>query len=673
MDTTAIPTQIGRFRIVEKLGEGAMGTVYKAIDTLIQRTVAIKTIRLDVERESEKYSEVCQRFYHEARVSATLIHPNIVTLFDLGEHEGTPFLAMEFVEGKTLGRVLAENQSLSLRDLCDVMSQIAGALDFAHEKGVIHRDIKPGNIMIDGSGKIKVMDFGIAKLVDSSLTRTGTFVGTPSYISPEQASEGKVDHRSDLFSLGVLTYEMFSGDKPFQGSTIPNLLYKIVYENPSRPRNISHWGLTIQQWDKVFARALAKDPEKRFQSATELVTALRLHFLHESQTMQTMSQSRPLIDTAQLANLRAEIPMAVHQRVLEETFHKIPTTALQQPASEAPISAPHSPPLPAETAGTSSRSKAISLALLIILTGMLVFFLLRIYIPGGGGGDGIVRLVVNVESQPAGAEIFIDGKSTSLMTPMAVEVSGKRDESRRIMLRKTCYQEFSAPVILREGQQPRITSSLVPADIRVEVRTNPAGADVTVDGKQGQVTPATYHLACGANHKLAISLAGFKPAAREIDPSTVTAPLVIELEKLGEPGTLEVMATYDYEIFSGSKRLHSASGRDSFSFEPGSYRLRFVNRKILLNQTLSVNIESGKMQSVSLPGVGMIKSIGAYPENCQICFDGNDFCDSPPINKLYICEGPHTITCKWADGRTRTEAISVNPGADLGPLFFKPQ
>ena len=214
-----------------------MGAVYRAFDPLIKRTLAIKTIRLDIPRQSPQYRSFIERFYQEARISGTLSHPNIVTLFDIAEESGAPFLAMEFVEGETIGaapraRAIASSRRRSSR----LVSQVAAALDYAHSKGIIHRDIKPANLMLYDGDKIKVTDFGIAKLVDAEMTQSGTLLGTPSYMSPEQAMGDKLDGRSDIFSLGVCAFEMLSGEQPFPGTTSPRSSTSSSTWTPSSPR-----------------------------------------------------------------------------------------------------------------------------------------------------------------------------------------------------------------------------------------------------------------------------------------------------------------------------------------------------------------------------------------------------------------------------------------------------
>ncbi len=268
-----MPASIGRYQVQGDIGYGAMGAVYKAFDPLIKRTLAIKTIRLDIPRSSPQYKSFIERFYHEARISGTLSHPNIVTLFDIGEEHAIPYLAMEFVEGDTISSLIEEGVKFPPEKVISLVSQVASAIDYAHSKGVIHRDIKPSN-MILSEDRLKVTDFGIAKLVDSEMTQSGQLLGTPSYMSPEQAMGDKLDGRSDIFSLGVCAFEMLSGEQPFPGTNVTSILYKLVHVDPIEPANLEMNGLVPQKWHEVFSKVLAKKPDDRYQTAAEFVQDL---------------------------------------------------------------------------------------------------------------------------------------------------------------------------------------------------------------------------------------------------------------------------------------------------------------------------------------------------------------------------------------------------------------
>src|SRR5262250_1685209 len=270
----ATMVRAGRYEILGELGRGAMGVVYRATDPVIGRAVAVKTIRLSEEGTGLSRQELLARFQTEARAAGLLTHPNIVVVFDAGEEDGLYYITMELVEGKSLQALLDDGQSFPLPRVLRIMEQACGALQFAHERNIVHRDIKPANLMLTGDDTVKVTDFGTAKILQfGTVQQTAHVMGTPSYMSPEQVKGRAVDGRSDIFSLGVMLYEMTTGEKPFPGQNITTVIYKIVNEEPVPPRSIDpsiHPGISA-----VVMRALAKEPEQRYQTCREVLEDLR--------------------------------------------------------------------------------------------------------------------------------------------------------------------------------------------------------------------------------------------------------------------------------------------------------------------------------------------------------------------------------------------------------------
>jgi serine/threonine-protein kinase len=270
------PEKIDRYEIIEPIGFGAMGAVYKAFDPIIKRPVAVKTIRLDIPPASPDYRAFLERFTTEARTAGRLSHPNIVTLYDVGHTEDKlPWLAMEYVAGKTVADLL-QGEQLKAEVVIGLVSQIASAIDYAHSEGVVHRDIKPSNVIVYAGEKVKVTDFGIAKLMDADVTHSGLMMGTPSYMSPEQAMGEDLDGRTDIFSLGVVAFEMLSGQQPFPGNNVTSILYKLVHADPVRPDDLEVLGLLPDKWHEVFSRVLAKNPAERYPTAAAFVQELEL-------------------------------------------------------------------------------------------------------------------------------------------------------------------------------------------------------------------------------------------------------------------------------------------------------------------------------------------------------------------------------------------------------------
>jgi len=267
------PSRLGKYEVQGVLGKGAMGIVYKAHDPHIERTVAIKTVRKDL-IDADLAASFLARFKNEARAAGRLQHPNIVAVYEYGEADDIAYIVMEYVDGIGLREYLNRKARFEFPQIVAILTQLLAALEFAHSQGVVHRDIKPANLILTSSGALKVADFGIARVDASNLTMTGMVLGTPSYMAPEQCQGLPSDHRADLFSVGVVLYELLTGVKPFEGS-IESITYRICHEDARPPSALS--ALTLPpSVDALLATALAKRPEDRFQHARAFQFALRL-------------------------------------------------------------------------------------------------------------------------------------------------------------------------------------------------------------------------------------------------------------------------------------------------------------------------------------------------------------------------------------------------------------
>src|SRR4051812_33789486 len=266
----------GRYKIQRVLGKGAMGVVYEGLDPRLNRKVAIKTIlvgNLD-EATAKDYSK---RFAREAQAVARLNHPNIVQVYDFGEEGDVAYIVMEYVRGKELKSSFDAGERFEIGHAVRLMTELLGAMDFAHNAGVIHRDIKPANVMVDTDGHAKLADFGVARISDpesqTGATQAGTMVGTPAYMSPEQIQGQKIDRRTDIFSAGVILYQFLTGQRPFQGGGAWTMAKKIVHDDPPAPSSLIT--TVAPGYDHVVYRALAKLPDKRYQSALHFAEALQ--------------------------------------------------------------------------------------------------------------------------------------------------------------------------------------------------------------------------------------------------------------------------------------------------------------------------------------------------------------------------------------------------------------
>jgi eukaryotic-like serine/threonine-protein kinase len=264
-------SQLGRYNIIGELGQGAMGTVYKAVDPLIDRIVAIKTINLSLALDEKDEYE--SRFYQEAKAAGRLSHPNIVTIYDVGKSGEIAYIAMEFLQGRELRNILNDGKRMSVEQVINIVTQVAQGLAYAHEHGIVHRDVKPSNIMIVRDGHVKITDFGIARMASAAVrTQTGMVLGSPKYMSPEQVVGKLTDQRSDIFSLGVMLYEMLTGQAPFAGENINAIMYQTLNSVPPPPSTLS--ADVPEMLNFIVAKALAKKLEHRYQDAKEFAADL---------------------------------------------------------------------------------------------------------------------------------------------------------------------------------------------------------------------------------------------------------------------------------------------------------------------------------------------------------------------------------------------------------------
>ena len=261
----SLPSRIGRFRILERIGRGAMGVVYAAHDEVIGRPVALKVLMADLESDPETRV----RFHREAQAAARLLHPNIISIFDAGEDQGRPFIAMQLLEGVPLAAYLERPEAGALERKLDLMIQVCEGLAAAHGQGIVHRDLKPSNLFVQNDGLLKILDFGVARFVDSDMTPAGTILGTPDYMSPEQARGSAVDERSDIFSAGAVFYFILAGRKPFPGPGLPAVLRQLQFEEPAPLGDA-----VPRELENLVLQAMAKDMEERPARVDDLLATL---------------------------------------------------------------------------------------------------------------------------------------------------------------------------------------------------------------------------------------------------------------------------------------------------------------------------------------------------------------------------------------------------------------
>ena len=479
-------TAVGRYQVLERLGRGAMGVVYKALDPTIGRTVAIKAIRLSDFQDAEEQRRVRERLLREAQSAGLLSHPNIVTIYDVLEGEDSAYIVMEYVGGASLERMLRSHALPERGTLLQYLRQVADALDYAHRKDVVHRDVKPANIIItdvgEGGDKLaKVTDFGVAKFISQNTTYSGTMMGTPNYMSPEQIQGLPLDGRSDQFSLAIVIYEVLTGVKPFTAEGLPTLLYQICRADP---KTVEALNSTLSgKAGAAVSRALAKEPEARFGSCSEFVEALGLA-LEESPHWR-LPDTGDKTPVTLVAAATATGPVAPPVKILEEvppepSNYELPSLKRQRPEPE-------------ETGPQGrERSHLGRKLLLLLLMGLAV-------------ATAIVLIVRWNSGPPLPVQVVNPSASPHMPPP------------------PSAYPQESSPA--QSGEQAvrkRLSESVKPAPASlpgvvsaVEFLTEPPGAKLTLDNRADVAchSPCTLSLSSG-RHTLTAELEGFNLARR---------------------------------------------------------------------------------------------------------------------------------------------------------------
>jgi serine/threonine-protein kinase len=432
---TADPEKIGRYQVIERVGRGGMGVLFRGVDPVLDREVAIKLMLLDFTNDAE---DMRPRFYREARAAAKLQHPNIVTVFEFAEENGTPYIVMEFLRGVTLAARMTSSPPLTLDDKLNIVAQLNSALSYAHEQGVVHRDVKPANVFILPDGSVKLLDFGVAKLTTSTLTRQGDMLGSASYMSPEQvAGAESVDGRSDIFAVGVVLYELLAGKKPYHAESPTAIVVKILYEEPPPLEDRTLPAALVA----AVKKALAKNPAERYATAAEFARELQSirKSLQASDSSAAFEETR-FASQSELKSLQKDLAAA--------RAAAAPATVAEAPASEA------------------TRPKwlipAVGAAVAAVAVGAAMFL--------GGGSDspatapgtsvstpasppgtapaasGIpssaasapaatAAVPLKVASEPAGAAIVVNGRDTNQTTPATIELLGAGPHQIRLSRR----------------------------------------------------------------------------------------------------------------------------------------------------------------------------------------------------------------------------------------------
>ena len=323
------PRTLGRYELLAELGKGAMGVVYRANDPLLDRLVAIKTVNMSL--DPQEMAEYDERFYQEAKAAGSLNHPNIVTIYDIGKSGNVAYMAMEFLQGEELRSLLSTGKPLGAARAVDISAQVAEGLAYAHQHGVVHRDIKPANIMLAVTGLAKITDFGIARMRSAQVkTETGIVLGSPRYMSPEQVAGKRAEPRSDIFSLGVILYEMLAGKPPFSGEDVTSVMFQIMNLVPPPPSSINM--RVPEVLDFIVAKSIAKSIDDRYSSAEEFARDLREVAKQIDTTVHTLTATRPPVrpklDTNTAESLAQSLPVTRRADAEVTTLGATPAPAL---------------------------------------------------------------------------------------------------------------------------------------------------------------------------------------------------------------------------------------------------------------------------------------------------------------------------------------------------------
>jgi predicted Ser/Thr protein kinase len=693
--------KIGKYAVVGRIGRGGMGMVYRGWDEVLEREVAVKTLTVEGTLDEESR----QRFQIEARAAARLQHANIVTVFELGEDRGLPFIAMELLPGVDLETLVRSGEALLLEEKLEIMVQVLRGLHFAHEHGIVHRDIKPSNIRLLEDGTAKIMDFGIAKLGGTSVTKTGMMVGTVHYMSPEQIRGKNLDGRSDVFSSGVILYELLCGKRPFVGDSATAVLYKIINDPPdSLDPSVAG---TAPELQATLDRALAKDPEARHPTAARMAEemaeiAMRLRgpaaapppdvleavnvarrLVKEGKVddalhrLQDVTQRHPRSIEARRAlrtaarererRLKPREPEAQDFPELDATYQGSPTRrtadTVMQPGESVPatvlLGAAPAVAAPAPAAPTRNLLLAAAAALLVVVVaGVLLLTRQPPVAP---------PVIMHVRSDPPGAQVLVDGQDSGVFTDGDVTLPSGVSGTVTLTLRKPEYREATRVLRLPLGASdlrfvlealPTVTST-----VALPVVTEPPGASVTVDGQAVKgTTPLTVSVDPAREHQIAVRLEGHAPQEVRVAAGAAANPVRVVLDALGPQGRIAVSAAYPLDVIWRGKVLSHGQPSPEVVVPAGRQVLTLLAPTYFLRQNVTVDVpRPPAAASVAAPALGKI-NIRANPDNCQVFIDG-EFVEYPPILDRAIAAGEHRVAFKWPDGARREESVQVARGA----------
>ena len=488
--------RFGRYEVQREIGEGAMGRVYRCFDPMMKRIVAVKTVKKEfLTRETRE--EYLRRFRREAQAAGRLSHPNIVSVFDVGED----YFVMEYLEGSSLQVILRDRGQIPVDEAVRILTPLAEALDYAHRSGIVHRDIKPGNVFVLADGRPKLMDFGVAHLESSSMTAQGHFFGSPSYMAPEQVSGGQVAAAADLFSLGVVAYEMLTGHRPFEGASITAIMYRVVNEDAPAPRQ---WDFDLPPvYDDIFKRALGKNPAERYADAAALVRALeKREFVPVS--AEVLAHLEETLSPSEARALAAATRGGTVTPVPPDLLGALETTDLQSALGQA-----------------AARTKAPRRRGLALVAAGMAAGLVALYVARGSPPDPPLPPLpsrpggLRIETDPPGAAVSLDGQSAG-QSPVALLTV--RPGVHMVRVARDGYAPAGLTLEVRNGE-PLLPLRFVmePLGAKLRVLSEPANALVRVDGQAVGTTPIESLDLAPGHHDVRVERRGYTPATHAVE------------------------------------------------------------------------------------------------------------------------------------------------------------
>jgi serine/threonine-protein kinase len=487
-----LPLTFGRYEVQEEIGDGAMGRVYRCLDPLMKRTVAVKTVKSEY-LTRDTADEYLRRFRREAQAAGQLSHPNIVSIFDVGED----YFVMEYLEGATLQRILNVRRKLGLDEALALLAPMAEALDYAHRSRIVHRDVKPANIMVLHDGRPKLMDFGVAFLASSLATAAGAIFGSPSYMAPEQIAGHEVTHRADLFAFAVVAYEVITGQRPFQGDSITAIIYRVVNEEAPPPRK---WdGDLPAVYDDIFRCALRKQPNDRYPDATSLVTALQMREF-DAALLVAFPHHEPPPSPAPASDLLVPpggVDPAVDSSALRNA--ELETHALGDEITVPPF----------------WRGRAPTWALAAVLLAALG---VAAWLAGGRESTtptaAVAPAAFQIESEPTGATVWLDDSSRGTSPVSLPDLQPGR---HKIRVEAPGYAPAELSLEIPPGAPPPpLRFVMEPVAARIAVTSDPPSARVQIDGRAVGATPLEAMPIPPGRHRVQVDKPGFTPFSREV-------------------------------------------------------------------------------------------------------------------------------------------------------------